>query len=283
MNKQRQHGNHSPPASQRDVQPGPAGVLKVALGVAGIAVVLCAMWAYLHFLHQAPLLEKPVLEKTAVTSPIMTNVPGGSNAALSQTGSEREKETAATQLNSAANNLLKSGDTAAAVVAYKKALELSPNDEDLHYNLGIAYMRLGNYTNAESEYREALKLLPDYPEVHNNLGNLLLRTGRLTEAEEQFTEAVKQMPEYAQAHNNLGIVRQRQRMTNEAFLCFQKAVELDTNYWEARFNLAVSYLQRQDREHGIAQLKEVLRLNPSSEIAQRMLQQALGAAKAPGP
>lgn len=283
MNKQRQHGNHSPCASQRDLQPGMGWLLRCALGATVILVVLCALWAFVHFLHQVPLVETPVLEKTAARGAVLTNMPDRSNAPLAQMGTEREKESAATQLNSAANDLLKSGNTAAAVLAYKKALELSPNDEDLHYNLGIAYMRLGDFTNAESQYRQALKLLPDYPEVHNNLGNLLLRTGRLTEAEEQFTEAVKQMPEYAQAHNNLGIVRQRQRMTNEAFLCFQKAVELDTNYWEARFNLAVSYLQRQDREKGIAELKEVLRVNPSAEIAQRMLQQALGQTKAPEP
>ncbi len=289
MKKQRQHDSRSSLRSQGNVgaKPGAsskrAWLLKAIVGAAAAGIVLFAAWAYVHFLKQAPFVGPVHVEKTAVRNSAATNWPEASDAGLARVGKQRQTEASAAELNAAANNLLKSGDAAAAVRAYKKALELTPNDEDLHYNLGIAYVRMGDFTNAESEYREALKLLPDYPEVHNNLGNLLLRTGRLSEAEEQFTEAVKELPEYAQAHNNLGIVRQRQKMTNEALLCFQKAVELDTNYWEARFNLAVSYLQRQEREKGIEQLKEVLRVNPSSEMAQRLLQQALGQPKAPGP
>ena len=117
-------------------------------------------------------------------------------------------------------------------------MRFTPEDEDLHYNLGIAYGRSGDITNAEHHYREALRLLPDYPEVHNNLGNLLLHAGRLGEAEEQFTEAIKLMPELSTAHNNLGIVRQSQNRMPEAITCFRKAVQYNTNYWQAHFNLA---------------------------------------------
>ncbi len=196
---------------------------------------------------------------------------------------QRQKEASAAELNAAANNLLKAGDAAGAVRAYQQAIAQTPDDEDLHFNLGIAYARLGNVTNAEHEYQEALRLLPDYPEVHNNLGNLLMRLGRPAEAEEHFNEAIKLMPEYAQAHNNLGILRQRRGQTNEALLCFQKAVELETNNYEAHFNLATAYLQRNEREKGIEQLRETLRINPSLEVAQKALQRALGQGQPPGP
>lgn len=204
------------------------------------------------------------------------SAPARTQTNLTGIAAERQKEAVAAELNRAANNLLKIGDLAGAAQAYRQAIAQTPNDEDLHFNLGIAYVRMGDMTNAEAEYRQALKLLPDYPEVHNNLGTLLMRAGRLTEAEEHFKQAIEEMPEYAQAQNNLGILRQRQRRTDEALLCFQKAVELDTNNWEAHFNLATSYLQHDEREKGIAELKESLRINPSFEMGQRLLQKLSG-------
>jgi len=283
MSKKRHHEKRRPSGSREN-----AVAQRTALpwqkwaGKAAVALVflLIAVWAAGHFWPQTPRTRAGGLADTAGTNSAPT-ASKGSSTNLTGLAAERQKESVAAELNRAANELLKAGDPAGAVRAYRQAIAQTPNDEDLHFNLGIAYTRIGDLTNAEAEYREALRLLPDYPEVHNNLGNLLMRAGRLSEAEGHFTEAVKQMPEYAQAHNNLGTLRQRQKMTNEALLCFQKAVELDTNNWEAHFNLASTYLQRNEREKGIEQLKETLRINPSFEMGQRMLQKALGQAQTP--
>jgi Tfp pilus assembly protein PilF len=209
------------------------------------------------------------LSGSSVSAPAATN--------LSATATEKQKDSAATMLNTKANNLLRAGDNAGAIQAYKEAIALTPNDEDLHFNLGIAYSRNNDVTNAEHEYEEALRLLPDYPEVHNNLGNLLMRVGRPSEAEEHFLEALKEMPEYSQAHNNLGILRERQSRREEALHCFQKAVKYDTNFWEAHFNLGNSYLHLKDPEKAIAEFRETLRINPSFEAAQKALAKAMGA------
>jgi Flp pilus assembly protein TadD len=204
------------------------------------------------------------------------SVPGdpGSNQAdsgLGKIATQRRKDTEASELNQVANNLLRAGDFPAAIQTYKQALKLAPNDEDLHFNLGVALAKNGQFTNAEAEYRQALKLLPDYPEVHNNLANVLMRLGKTAEAEAHFNEALKEMPEYAQAHNNLGILHQQARHTNEALLCFQKAVEYDTNYWEAHFNLANAYLRVQNTNKAIAELRETLRINSQFKPAEELL------------
>jgi Flp pilus assembly protein TadD len=195
----------------------------------------------------------------------------------------RQKDSAATELATRANALLAAGDAKSAVRVLEEALRLTPKDEDLHYNLGIAYTRSGDITNAEQQYREALRLLPDYPEVHNNLGNLLLHAGRLGEAEEQFTEAIKLMPELATAHNNLGIVRQSQNRMPEAIACFRKAAEYSTNYWQAHFNLAAACLSQGSKEEGLHELQTVLRLKPGYEPAQSALDKILANPPSPGP
>ena len=182
-----------------------------------------------------------------------------------------QHDRAAADLTARANALLASGDVKGAIRMLEEALRLSPDDENLHYDLGIAYGRSGDITNAEHHYREALRLLPDYPEVHNNLGNLLLHAGRLSEAEAEFTEAIKSMPELASAHNNLGIVRQRQNRMPEAIACFREAVQYSTNYWQAHFNLAIASLSQGAKEEGRQELQTVLRLNPGYAPAQRAL------------
>lgn len=186
---------------------------------------------------------------------------------------ELQKDSAAADLASRANALLAAGDPKGAIRALEEALRLTPEDEDLHYNLGIAYGKSGDFTNAEPHYREALRLLPDYPEVHNNLGNLLLRAGRLGEAEEHFIEAITLMPELASAHNNLGIVHQKQNRVTEAIACFRKAVQSDTNYWQAHFNLAMASLSQGSKDEGYRELQTVLRLKPGYAPAQSALDQ----------
>ena len=195
----------------------------------------------------------------------------------------RQKDSAVTELGARASALLAAGDAKSAVRVLEDALRFKPEDEDLHYNLGIAYARSGDITNAENHYREALRLLPDYPEVHNNLGNLLLRAGRLGEAEEQFTEAIKLMPKLSNAHNNLGTVRQRQNRMPEAIACFRKAVEYNTNYWQAHFNLAVAYVSQGSNAEGLQELQTVLRLNPGYEPAQSALDKIMAKTPKQGP
>jgi Tfp pilus assembly protein PilF len=182
---------------------------------------------------------------------------------------------AAAELATRANASLAAGDPKGAIRALEEALRLTPGDEDLHYNLGIAYGQRGDLTNAEHHYREALRLLPDYPEVHNNLGNLLLRAGRLDEAEELFNEAIAQLPELSSAHNNLGIVHQKRKRLPEAIASFRKAIEYHTNYWQAHFNLAMACLAQGSKEEGLRELETVLRLNPGYAPAQSALEKLL--------
>ena len=197
-----------------------------------------------------------------------------SAAAKSGAGDDARQQAAA--LANRGSQLLARGDPAGAIPLYQQALGLAPNDEDLHYNLGVAYARTGKGGEAEKEYKEALRLYPDYPEVHNNLGNLLARLGRLDEAAEHLHAALSAMPDYAAAHNNLGTLLQRQGQTQEAASHFLKAVRLDTNYWEARFNLGNSQLAQHRAEEAIAQFEETLRFKPDDANAKEQLRR-LGA------
>lgn len=51
------------------------------------------------------------------------------------------------------------------IALFQKAAESDPNDEDYHYNLAVAYFRLGQTASALSEATTALKLKPDDQEA----------------------------------------------------------------------------------------------------------------------
>jgi Flp pilus assembly protein TadD len=172
------------------------------------------------------------------------------------------------------NERFQNRDLRGAEIAYRAALDLRPDDEDIHYNLGIVLAAQRRFDEAIAAYQEALRLLPDYPEVHNNLANVLAATGRLKEALQHLHEALDLSPDDPTAQNNLGTVLQRLGRSEEAAVAFARAVELAPDYMEANFNLG-NILFAQDRfEEATDHFERVLELRPGFEPALQALARA---------
>ncbi len=60
-----------------------------------------------------------------------------------------------------------------AALAARRLLRYEPDSGDLHGVLGLCHSLLGNYRAAVAAYRRALELEPDQPFHHHNLGHLL--------------------------------------------------------------------------------------------------------------
>lgn len=212
----------------------------------------------------------------AEPAPSRTPTAGGSNQ--SANGPSARPATAVTSKNKAliaevdrANELVAQGKPAEAVEILAEAARLNPENDDIHYNLGLALTREGKTEEAIKQYEEALRIFPDYVEAHNNLGNLLLRAKRTEEAIAHFERAVKIMPDYASAHNNLGTALQKTGRTNEAFEHFQQAAKINPDYWEAHFNVGTSCLQQGRLSEARTEFETVLRLKPDFQPAKSLL------------
>jgi tetratricopeptide (TPR) repeat protein len=179
--------------------------------------------------------------------------------------------TDATELLNVGTAMLSEGRTGHAILCYRRAVDLKPDDEEGHFNLGVAYGRAGQLPLAEHHYREALKIFADYPEAHNNLGNVLTRQKRYAEAIEEFKTALKLVPEDASAHNNLGRALAEQGDAMAALTHFSEAARLDVNYVEAHFNLASTYFTVGRTNEAVAELNTVLRLRPDFPPAVQLL------------
>jgi Flp pilus assembly protein TadD len=91
-----------------------------------------------------------------------------------------------------------------AIKCFKKAIAINPNNEEIHYNLGIAYHDKGTLDEAITAFKKALALNPGYADAHYNLGITYDRKEMLDKAIVEFKEAIALESNSADTHHNLG-------------------------------------------------------------------------------
>jgi tetratricopeptide (TPR) repeat protein len=62
------------------------------------------------------------------------------------------------------------GGIGGAIMCYRRAINIDPNDAVTHYNLGIAMATLDNCSSAIASFGKAIELNPKYIDAHYNLG-----------------------------------------------------------------------------------------------------------------
>jgi len=122
----------------------------------------------------------------------------------------------------------------------------------------------GKIEEAEVPLRRAVEVLPDNPEVHLNLGIVLQKQGRWAEAAQELEKVVELQPELAEAHFNLGIVYGARGSLDSAIQALQRAIELRSEYAEAFFNLGVVYRRQGNLEAAVDALQTALELEPGA-------------------
>ena len=92
-----------------------------------------------------------------------------------------------------------------AVEYYRKAIEGSPTDSDLHNNLGNAFAEMGKSAEALQEFQKAAELNPGKAaRYYFNLGAVTYNMGKMDEAVDAFRKATEIDPAYADAYFWLG-------------------------------------------------------------------------------
>jgi tetratricopeptide (TPR) repeat protein len=165
-------------------------------------------------------------------------------AKLAALKSDSDKENAIARFNEEANHYLAAGNAKAAAERYRKALELSPRDAKLRYNLSLAFDKMGDFGSEQKELEKTVELDPNLAVAQNQLGLLALRTGQREEAERQFKKALAIDPTFSEAQSNLGVLYSQQGKNAEAALLFQQAIKNDANYAKAYVNYGLLMAQQ---------------------------------------
>jgi tetratricopeptide (TPR) repeat protein len=82
------------------------------------------------------------------------------------------------------------GDTAGAIAALERAVEIDPIYLQALNNLGSQYVRAGRYAEAADRFRRAIALAPKVPMLHANLAQALLGLRDYPAAEASAREAI---------------------------------------------------------------------------------------------
>jgi Flp pilus assembly protein TadD len=90
---------------------------------------------------------------------------------------------------------LRKGRAAQATVALEKAKRREPEKASIREALGIAYLRIQRYEEAEEEFRKMLELSPADHYAHYALGRALEKQGRQAEANGHYKLASSLRPQ----------------------------------------------------------------------------------------
>lgn len=152
-----------------------------------------------------------------------------------------------------------------------RARQQAPKDPDVHYNLGVLYVRLAQHEAAITSFREALKLDADMARAQNNMGVAFDKLHKGEDAMKAFSKAVEIDPRFADAHYNLGLASFKLRKFKEARTALEKALSIAPDMADAKFYLGEVYYQLGDSQKALRVYKEALRSNPSDASSHRRL------------
>ncbi len=162
--------------------------------------------------------------------------------------------------------------TAEDVIGYETLLRVDPKDVELHNDVAVLYLSLGQPSAAVRHFQAVADLDPASASARFNLGTALTTAGRLDEGAAQFRAALGRRPDYAAAHNNLGRVLLVQGQTAEALEHLEQAVRLDPANLSAFFNLSEAYVATGAFDRAIDALDRALRLSPAEPLATQLRQ-----------
>jgi Flp pilus assembly protein TadD len=102
------------------------------------------------------------------------------------------------------------------IVHLRRAVELAPEMQDAHNNLGAKYLRCADYEAAVRELEIAVALDPGNPMPHLNLSLALLALNRTVEAQDHARSALRRDPLSPGGNFVTGVILDRQGRSDEA-------------------------------------------------------------------
>ena len=107
----------------------------------------------------------------------------------------KEIETRVFALEQQGTELFERGDGNGALQAYKKALEIDPDNADIHHSIGVVYALKEDYDRASVHYHKAIRLQPHNIDMKKGLADFYcFSLGRIKDAMEIYLEVLSVRP-----------------------------------------------------------------------------------------
>ena len=142
------------------------------------------------------------------------------------------------------------------------ALERLLESPQAYETRGIEALNREDWDGAVAAFRRGLELDPDDAELRHRLGTALYLRGEIRTARAELERAAAEAPELAQAHYSLGVLLQDEGRHREAAARFAAALRARPSYLEARLRLAFTLRRSGDAEGALAEYRRVSRTDP---------------------
>jgi len=153
------------------------------------------------------------------------------------------------------------------IVFWQDVISKVPNKARPFLNLGIGYLKHGQYDKAIEAYARALALNPDDPRTYNNRGLVYKAIGRYDLALDDYNQALVLDPKYVKAYSNRGLLFKAMRQYRLAFADYNKALSLNQYYANAYNNRGVIYGLVGEFDKAFVDFDNAIRINPDfSEV-----------------
>ena len=168
------------------------------------------------------------------------------------------------------NAYLRLGDPRQAIASYDTALKIEPRAVLALVNGSMAYAQLGESKKADEALQKALKIEPNNAAANFNMGLLKGEQKDLKGAEKYVKAALKTDPQMAQAAYNLCVITSKDRI-NEAVTYCKKAVDLRPQEPRYVYTLAFYQLQKRDEKDAVRTLEALIEKQPAYADAYDLL------------
>ena len=174
------------------------------------------------------------------------------------------------------------GKASEALRAFKRAVFIDDEDPETHFKVGLAYLDLGVFREAENSLSCANELAPHSALTSYNLAIVRQHMNLFELAEENYRAAIASAPNFAQAHNNLGGLLEKTNRLEEAEEQYRRAILIDGRYALAHSNLGTHFMAKGDYAKALKYFDnsaELLRVRTESNPAPIEAFQAISKAK----
>lgn len=157
------------------------------------------------------------------------------------------------------------------IVFYEKEIKENPDNARVHYNLGTAYVKQGNYEKGIPLLERTVALDPKYAGAYGNLGQTYYELGQLDKAIEYYEKADALSDALVENPVNLARAYAQTGQYDKAVPLLEKALKLRPNHVGALNDLGVEYGRRGEYDRAEELFRRVLQIEPNNIAAQRNL------------
>jgi tetratricopeptide (TPR) repeat protein len=146
-----------------------------------------------------------------------------------------------------------------AIKEYTEATKINPEFSQPYNQLGYAHRFLVNYSEAEKAFKKYIELIPDDPNPYDSYAELLMKMGKYDKSIEHYQKALTSDPHFVASHVGIATNLNFKGNYQDARKQLQKLYDMARNSGERRaahFATAISYVDQGEMDKALTELKK---------------------------